>query len=151
MIDKSSKYERALKLASGKNPNYTDAYRLLYSSYKSGEPRAAYAIGSWFLYGRHVKKNLKSAIKYFRKAADKNIPEALFELGSLYEKGRGVRKNERIALDYYLKSAIHGDDDAIFEVGRCYFYGIGTKVDRRTGRIWLKIADERGVGRFVED
>jgi uncharacterized protein len=83
---------------------------LLIRADKRGDPRATYALATWWLHGKDilVKKNLRKAVGLLRKAADAH-PDATFDLAVSYEKGRGVRKSQKMAAKLYLKAALLGD------------------------------------------
>jgi TPR repeat protein len=138
-------YETALVEANKKNPDNNKVLSLLTKSLEEGNPKSAYALGTWYLHGYHVKKNLRKAIQLLRKAARENISEALFDLAVCYEKGAGVKKNEKLALEHYLCAALHGDEQSVYEVGRCYYHGIGVDKNRRVAKVWLDRASELGI------
>ncbi|KIC91310.1 hypothetical protein OI18_22405 [Flavihumibacter solisilvae] len=95
-------------------------------------------MGTWYLFGRYVKKSYVQAVKYLKKAALLNFREAFYDLAVCYELGEGVKKNEKKAFEYYLKAALMGNKTAIHEVGRCYYYGIGIEKNRAISKIWIK-------------
>ena len=55
--------------------------------------------------GRGVKKNFKTAVKWYRQAAEKGLPLAQNMLANLYRRGKGVRRNDKEALKWYRKAA----------------------------------------------
>ena len=69
-------------------------------------------------YGRFLCKGIgtaldpKSAVEWFRKAADQNSPDAFYELGVCYENGEGVEKNLDEALTWYRKAVDGGFEGA---------------------------------------
>ena len=106
---------------------------------------AIYALGTWYLFGKFVEKDLGKAFESFLKASNDNHPEACFDLAKCYEEGIGVNKNLNNAFESYLKAALLGDKQALYEVGRCYYYGIGVKKDARLATLWLDIASYNGI------
>jgi len=140
MQNKVSAYMTALKEASKRRPDLERAYAGLTVAHGQGDVRATYALATWYLHGRHVRRNLRKAIALLRHAAKRGYTEALFDLAVSYEKGIGIRRNERKAAECYLRCALSGGADAQYEVGRCYYYGIGFERDRRVGGIWLDVA-----------
>lgn len=140
-----SLYDQALREAKKKSPDNDLVFDLLSRALSKGDPNAAYALGTWYLYGKHVKKNMREAVKLLRQASEKNVPDALFDLAICYEKGAGLKKNDRLAFECYLKAALHNDAQSTYETGRCYFYGIGVEKDRRTAKIWFNRAKELGI------
>jgi uncharacterized protein len=136
-----SKYEIALTEARKKTANFPKVLALLNGALDDGDPRAAYALATWYLHGTHVQKNLSKAVKLLRIAAKANIAEALYDLAVCYEDGGGVRKSLKRAYALYVAAALWGDRQSVYEVGRCLFYGLGTKQDRGLSRIWLDRAE----------
>ena len=150
MAAKLDAYKIALKEASKKNANNKKVFALLNQSLDKRDPRAAYALGTWYLYGKHVEKNIRKGIKLIRQAAEKNVPDALYDLAVSYETGDCLPKNKKLAAEYYLRAALYGEKQSIYEVGRCYYYGIGVPKDRRLAKVWFDRAKELGVpGEFV--
>jgi len=130
-------YQRALELAKRESYSVQEVLTLLTDADKAGSPEASYALGTWYLFGKNVRKNHVKAVEFLKRAARFDIPNAAFDLAVCYEKGSGVEKNQTTAFAYYLKAAKLGDHDASYEVGRCYYHGIGTKQDRGMARIFL--------------
>lgn len=112
---------------------------------ENGDASAAYALATWYLFGKYVKKDHAKAVTLLKLAAKQNISEALFDLAVSYEEGAGTRKNEKKAYELYLRASIWGDEQAIAEVGRCLFYGIGIRRSRRVARFWLDRAESLGL------
>jgi len=146
-MSETKPYDVALREMRKKSPDSKKALKLLQIALKKGDARAAYALGTWHLFGAHVERNTRRAIELLSQAADANIPEALYDLGVCYEDGAGVRKSERKAYELYLRAAVWGDHQSVYEVGRCLFYGIGVQRNRTTARIWLSRAKSLGFPR----
>lgn len=133
-------YEEALRAVRGENPNIEKARILLEEAFQQGDPRAAYALGTWYFHGKVFPTNKRIALKLFRYAAKKCVPIACFDLAVCFERGCGVRRSFRSAFSHYLQAALLGDKESVYEVGRCYYYGIGTKKDRKQAIMWLDYA-----------
>src|SRR5689334_8719343 len=58
---------------------YAEAFELLKLADANNDYMASYAIGTWYLHGRHVQKNLKKGFSYLTKAAKGNIADAYFD------------------------------------------------------------------------
>lgn len=140
-----STYRAAMAEMLKARPNIASATRLLQKSFRRGNPRAAYALGTWYLHGAHVSRDMRKAIELLRTAAKGDVPDALYDLAICYENGTGVAKNLRIALELYVRAALNGEQQSVYEVGRCYFYGIGIPSDRRMAKLWLDRARALGV------
>lgn len=138
-LKKSQYYDQALAEAQRKTADLPKAVRLLNRACEHGDLRAAYALATWYLHGKHpvVPRNLSKALPLLREAADGDHAEAAYDLAVCYEKGTGVKKSERKSAKFYVKAALLGDKQAIYEVGRCYWHGVGVKRDRAIAGVWL--------------
>jgi len=146
-VTASKDYGAALREARRKGGELKKAYKLLIKAYKSGDKRAAYALGTWYLHGQEdlVERNLTRAVALLREAAQANHPDALHDLAVCYAKGAGVRRSDSRAVELYLRAALYGDKQSAYEVGRCYWHGTGVQRDRRVARIWLEYAEQFGI------
>jgi TPR repeat protein len=136
-------YSWALKEGTKSKPNWNLIKNALEQALQLGNPKAAYALATWYLHGRVYKKDLKRAIQLLRMACDGNVPEAHFDLAICYEKGKGIKKNLPLAFKHYLIASLLGDREALYEVGRCYHYGIGIKTDKVLARIWISQSNKK--------
>lgn len=141
----SDKYDKALKLSSASTPDYEAAYKLLVMASEDGDDRATYALGTWYLFGRFVRKNLCEAVKFLKAASEAGNAAATYDLAVCYEEGKGVKENHTLAFRLYVKAALWGDKQSVAEVGRMHYYGIGTERNRKLANVWLDRADELGV------
>lgn len=138
-------YRKAMKEVGSKKPKLSIVYELLNKAHEAGNFRASYAIATWYLFGKYVKKDYKKAVSLLNIAKEGDLSEAFFDLAVCYEIGKGVKKNKYQAYLNYLAAAIRGDKQAIFEVGRCYYYGIGVKKDIELAETWLNAAKHFGI------
>jgi Sel1 repeat len=123
----------------------------------TGYAPAIYALATWYLHGREVKKDHIEAAKLLKKATDAGFPPAERDLAICYELGSGVKEDHKQAFEYYLRAANNSDLEAQGEVARCYYYGIGTEEDKPAAAKWYQIAAKRGnadaqfaLGRMLE-
>ena len=93
---KGDKLINMARIAAKEN-NFEEAYQLLKRAMEYGNPEAIYAIGTWYLHGVHLEKDLEKSIKFFQLACDANFPAACFDLACSYEKGMGVDENLEVA------------------------------------------------------
>lgn len=126
---KNNSYSKALSMMKKGSPP-EKAYPLLVEAMEAGDYRAHYAIGTWYLYGRHLKMDLKKAVRLFKEAADNDIAEAAFDLAVCYEKGEGVTKSPAKAVAYYLRALRCGDESAAEELRRMFYWGFGVERNR---------------------
>lgn len=142
---RDQRYDEALKESRRKGAQLGDVAPLLTAAHEAGDPRATYALATWYLHGRVFKKNVRRSVTLLREAAKHHIPDALYDLAVCYEQGEGVSKNSRKAFEFYLRAALQGERQSVYEVGRCYYHGIGVARDRQLARIWLDRAEELGI------
>jgi uncharacterized protein len=139
-------YDLALRAASRKRPDFTQAAALLEGGHLEGDRRATYALATWYLYGHAgYAKSLPKAVQLLKIAVVADYAAAHFDLAVCYETGEGVKKNEAKAYLHYLAAALNGDLDSLGEVGRCLFHGIGTTRDRKAAEVWFRRADAMKV------
>lgn len=136
-------YSKAL--AEAKADNNKSAFELLNKSAEYKNPKAYYALGTWYLHGTYVKKDIPKAIDYLMKSAEGKYPDAFYDLGVCYETGIGVEKDLDKAFESYLQASIRGEKQSFYEVGRCYHYGIGVEEDKVLADYWLERAEELGI------
>lgn len=146
MRDKvNKKYTKALKLAQSKQYDANKVIRLLNEAIDEGSGEAMYALATWYLFGKHVDKDLAKGNQLLSEAVEKCIPEACFYLAISYERGWGVEKNLYQAFFLYVKGALYGEAECFEEVGRCYYFGIGVRQDRKLAEIWYEKGERLGV------
>ena len=126
-------------------PDLKVAFDLLQTAAHQKDSEALYAIGTWYLFGRFVKKDPSEAVKYFLQAIEGNWSDADYDLAVCYEKGVGIRKNKKAAFECYLNAALLGDKQSLYQVGRCYYYGIGVSKNMSIADIWLRHAEINGI------
>ncbi len=78
-------------------------------------------------YGTQGGKDEKSALDWYRKAADQGYAPAQYALGRLYNEGRGTRKDYEAANEWLGKAAGQGLRDAQFQLGYNYLLDRGRK------------------------
>jgi len=74
---------------------------------------AKYNIGYMYEKGMGVKKNLSTAVAFYKMSADDGYAPAALLVGNAYLKGIGVQKNLQKAIYYYQISAKGGNKEAI--------------------------------------
>ncbi len=151
-MDKSDDlYEEALHKMNRENPDIQEVLDLLNKSFESGDPRSAYALGTWYLHGKYVGKNIAKAVNLLKFAAERNIPDACYDLAVCYERSVGVRKDTEKAFELYLRAVLYGDQNSVYEVGRCFYYGIGIEKNERIANIWLEKAEQINPDKYNAD
>ncbi len=95
-------------------------YEYLQKSYDLGNVAASNLIGNMYYNGIHpLKKDLKKAISYYKRAADSDYVFGCNNLGKIAE----LDGNLKEAFSYYLKSADLGESWACNKVGEYYRTG----------------------------
>lgn len=138
-------YFKALSEANKADGDLNYVFGLLQKAAALNNPKAKYALGTWYLHGKFVKKNYKKAVEYLSEAADENIKDALYDLAVCYEKGAGTKKDIFKAFQLYLKASLLGEKQSLYEVGRCYYYGLGVEKNVEIAKIWLDQAKENEI------
>ena len=100
--------------------------------------------GEMYEYGRGVRRNDSTAVKWYRKAAEQGHADAQYSLGHMYEFGRGVDKNKSTAVEWYRKAAEQGYADVQYHLGVLYCGGHGVHKSISTGSEWYRKAAEQG-------
>jgi TPR repeat protein len=94
--------------------------------------------------------DFKTAVKWFRKAAEADDADALIQLGIHYYWGKGVRKNPGAAVQCFRTATKaknisgFGRDDAFFFLGIAYHEGRGVRASMPSARRFLKRANVDG-------
>lgn len=143
-VKTSKYYDDALSEVRRRGADIAQVLRLLQRAYKRGDPRAAYALATWYLDGKgeFVPRNVAKGVQLLREAVDGNQADAAYDLAVCYETGEGVRKSEKKAVRLYLKAALLGEKQSLNELGRCYWHGLGVKRDRSIARVWFDEAEK---------
>ena len=59
---------------------------------EQGDAQAEYQLGSFYRTGTNVRLDYQQALKWYRRAAERNYPDAEFALGFMYEQGEGIKQ-----------------------------------------------------------
>ncbi|MBF0183549.1 MAG: SEL1-like repeat protein [Magnetococcales bacterium] len=78
--------------------------RLLQAA-RQGDAVAQTTLGSFYLHGVGVKRNLHKALHWFTQAAEQGDALAQFNLGLLYQEGQGIERDEQKAIVWLQKVA----------------------------------------------
>ena len=90
-------------------------------------------------------QSYESAIKHFRKAAEKGNAEAQFKLGYCLYQGLGMEQDYAEAVKWFRKAAEQGLVEAQFNLGLCFYQGQGTEQDYAEAGNWFRKAAEQGL------
>jgi TPR repeat protein len=108
---------------------------------EKGDAEAQEKLGSLYAEGYSVDKNVREAVKWWKKAAAQGNPEAEYELGIAHHEGLGgLAKSDKKALEWFRKAAEHGEPRAELNVGIAYYNGIGVEKDVTEAMKWFQLA-----------
>lgn len=101
-------------------------------------------IGFYYEYGLGIQIDLKEAVRYYQKAADKGDSYSLYQLGWCYQNGKGVNIDLTKAFEYF-KAAAEKDYTAAFNpLAMCYLKGRGVQADSKKALEYLKEGARKG-------
>ena len=105
---------------------------------------ALYNLGMMYENGEYVKKDLKKAFSFYKKAADQDEMYAQYALALFYSSGKGVQQDYAQALHWFHKAADQGYDKALHAIGLVYHLGEGVPKDLNEAIKWYKKAADQG-------
>ena len=111
---------------------------------KIGDPVAQYDLGVRYQRGDGVKQDIKRAVKWWEKSAERDYAPALYNLGVAYAQGIGARKNASKAIAYYEKAAEGRFAPAEYNLGVIYLNGELVQKDLKRALFWYNAAASHG-------
>ena len=117
-----------------------DVIAIYRAAANGGDRRALFQLGDHYLTGNLVKKDLRTAVGFLEKSAQKGHSRGQVKTGLCYLNGVGVRKQPRKGYEWILKAGKSGYVEACYQLGLCYRDGKGTAVDLDKAKVWLKKA-----------
>lgn len=108
-----------------------------------GNPVAQQLVGSLYMNGQGVEKDLTKAIYWFQKAVEQDEAIAQYCLGIMYLKGDGVEQDLSKAAHWLHKSAEQGDALAQYQLGSMYLKGTGVEQKYFMAAYWFRKAAEQ--------
>ena len=110
-----------------------------------GSPKAPYKIAKAYEgIGGRLADFGKSAIRFYRIAAEMGYAVAQCELGFAYEDGINVQENPTEAFRWYLEAANQNDASAQCALGSCFCFGYGVEQNAAEAARWYRKAAENG-------
>jgi hypothetical protein len=89
------------------------------------------------------KKDYRSALVQYRKAAGQGYADAQLSIGILYTAGKGVPQNYDEASKWIRKAAEQGEGLSQFHLGRMYETGLGVPQNYVQAHMWMNLAAPR--------
>ena len=125
--------------------DYNEAMKWFLKAGEQGSGEALYTIGCFYLEGKGVDEDAKTAFQYFKKAAECGDPNGMCMMGVLYLYGNElIEVDVYKAADYFKTSAILGSSKGQYMLALCYLDGLGVTKDREKAIKWLTSAVEQG-------
>jgi len=125
-------------------PEEAKAFEGFKAKADQGYAQAQYNLGTCYLDGIGVAKDLVEAVKWHRKAADQGHAPAQYVLGLCYENGDGVAKDQIEAVKWHRKAADQGYAPAQHTLGFFYDIGDGVAEDHAEAVKWYRKAADQG-------
>ena len=94
--------------------------------------------------GEGVPKDDKTAVKWWKLAAEQGDASAQYYLGVMYDKGQGVPEDDKTAVKWYTLAAEQGSTTTQFNLGVMYDSGQGVPQDNVYAHMWWNIAALQG-------
>lgn len=105
--------------------------------------RALTRLGNMYKRGLGVKRNYKTALDWYMKAASTGDGNAIFNVGTFFLAGQGVKTNTAEAMKWFELASEKGCADADYQMGCLYFTGTGVAQDYNMALEWFQKAAER--------
>ncbi len=145
--DVQSKYMMGmilLNLRSSSKQDIAEATKLLTELAESGHVQSQATLGSHYLTGELLPKNIALGIKWTEAAAKQNHGLALNNLGWMYYKGTGVNQDNKKAVKYLEKAVKQNNAFAYANLAMLYSRGDGVKQNDQKSVELLQKAVELG-------
>lgn len=105
-----------------------------------GVVEAQLLLGSQYLLGYGVTRDVKKARLWYKRAADQGDPKAQTVLGLIHLSGTGVTVNEAMAATWFQMAALQGSGQAQLSLGALYAEGKGVERDFTEAHMWASLA-----------
>ena len=142
--------EMADNLIKGSEGNLERATCIYYYHAMNGNATAMGRLGRMYRDGKGVERDLDEAIKWMRKAADKNVGWAKNELFDILWKIDTPEAHEEM-ISVATEFAEKGDGNAMGRLGRAYRHGKGIEKDNGLAASYLLMAASSGAPWFICD
>ncbi len=120
------------------------AARLLATLARKGDPKAQYWLGSLDESGTGTERDVATAIRLYKQAADHDVAAAELRLGEIYLDGNLALPDSSLARTYLKRAAYQGEPGAAMLIGRMYGTGAGMTPDPVKAYAWSEVATIEG-------
>ncbi len=124
--------------------DYSGAVSLFRKAAESGNTAGEAQLGTHYLIGLGIPKDVNSGVQWIRKSADAGNPYAQTSMASLYRKGLGVNRDYHEEFNWYRKAADQGDPKGEFYLGACYQQGEGVDKDLNKAKEFFQKSADQG-------
>ena len=131
-FDKKKQYETAIRW-----------YKKVAKDYSY--PSAQNNLGHMYRGGKGVPQDDKTAVKWYRLAAEQGDAVGQNALGNMYYTGRGVPKDGKESAKWRTLAAEQGNSQSQYNLGVMYENGRGVSQDDKTAVKWYRLAAEQGI------
>ena len=113
----------------------------IFEKANSGDAEAQFILGTMYVRGKEVEKDINQAIIWFTKAAQQGHSYAQTALGMIYYyKDSGVKQDINKAIKWFMKAADQGNSAAQVHLGLIYVEGEDIKQDYNEAMKWFRKA-----------
>lgn len=124
----------------------SSALKWLHSAVKQGEPWAELVLGTLYLEGGAIEKDVEKGLMLVTRAANRGDVRAQTELATMYEAGRLISQSDTEALKWWIAAAEQGSHVARHSVAVYYYQGKGVPKDYVKAYMWAKLGADQGYG-----
>lgn len=117
--------------------DYDAAFAKYTSAAKDGSANAQYFLGTMYLEGEGVDKDVNKALELLNQASEQEQKDALLMLGLFYVYGDHVEKDPKKGADLIYRAGLARNDVAMYYMGHLYAAGLGVDKDIRHAQMWM--------------
>ena len=122
----------------------------IYALVLKGYPAAMGDYGFCYDYGIGVKRSMRWALYWYRKAAGRGVTAAMNNLAHIYLFREEKYRNVQLGLMYAFMAADYDDEQAQNLLGLCYEEGLGVLKDYKKAFHYFSLAVKNGAGACAE-
>ena len=109
-----------------------------------GSPQAQYELAKALATGATLSADNRTAVKWLKKAAEKEHLASQHLLGVLIARGQGIRPDPQKAAQLFRSAAVMGMKEAQYDLARCYQWGFGVTASEKEALTWFRLAAAQG-------
>ena len=109
-----------------------------------GNAQAQYELAKALTSGAPLAEKNREAVKWLRKAVEKEHAQSEHLLGILIARGQGARPNPKMAHALFRSAATMGFAPAQYDLARSLLWGFGCETNPREALTWFRLAAAQG-------